>query len=108
MTSAVVLDAWALMAIVRREQPAMGRVYEILKDAEDDRVKVTMSIVNVGEVYYQVARRFDEPAADQMLAYVRRLAVTLLPATDARVVAAARIKAANRLSYADAFAVAAA
>lgn len=96
------------MAIVRREQPAMGRAYEILKDAEDDRVKVTMSIVNVGEVYYQVARRFDEPAADQMLAYVRRLAVTLLPATDARVVAAARIKAANRLSYADAFAVAAA
>ncbi|MFN8422512.1 MAG: PIN domain-containing protein [Anaerolineae bacterium] len=104
----VVLDAWALMAIVRREQPAMGRVYSVLKDAESARVTVSMSIVNVGEVYYQVARAFGEVAADQLLAYMRQLAMTILPATDARVVAAARIKAAHRLSYADAFAVAAA
>lgn len=108
MTSNVVLDAWALMAIVRREQPAMSRVYGLLKEAEEGRFDVAMSIVNVGEVYYQVARAYGEVAADQMLAYIRRLAMTILPATDARVVAAARTKATHRLSYADAFAVAAA
>lgn len=107
MTSDVVLDAWALMAIVRREQPAMGRVYDVLRNAEAGSIVVAMSIVNVGEVYYHVARSFDAAAADQLLTYIRRLALTILPATDARVMAAARIKAAHRLSYADAFAVAA-
>lgn len=108
MTTRVVLDAWALMALVRREHPAMGRVYGLLRDAEAAKVAVAMSIINVGEVYYHVARTIGAEAAERFLAYVGRLALTMLPATDARVIAAARLKANHRLSYADAFAVAAA
>lgn len=107
MTLNVVLDAWALMSIVRREQPAMGRVYGVLRDAEDGRAQVAMSVINVGEVYYHVARAFGMEDGDRLLAYVRRLAIAILPATDERVMAAARIKAKHRVSYADAFAVAA-
>lgn len=108
MTTNVVLDAWALMSIVRREQPAMGRVYGVLRDAEDGRAQVAISAINVGEVYYHVARALGLEDADRLLAYVRRLAMGILPATDERVLAAARIKARHRVSYADAFAVAAA
>jgi predicted nucleic acid-binding protein len=95
----VVLDAWALMSLMRHE--ATGpRVAELL----DDRSGV-MSWVNLGEVAYKRGRTIGLAEAE---ADVRHFATTItaeLP--DHRLVfAAARFKAAGGLSYADAFAAA--
>jgi predicted nucleic acid-binding protein len=64
-----------------------------------------MSWINLGEVYYTVLRAAGAPVADAKLNLLKPL-VALDPATPDRVLAAARIKAAHPLAYADAFAIA--
>jgi len=69
------------------------------------RVRPIMSWINLGEVYYTIRRTVGVAEADQTLALLRPM-LTLDAASAERVLAAARIKAAHPLAYADAFAVA--
>jgi hypothetical protein len=48
----IVLDAWAILAYLQREEPAASRVREILKKAEARQVDLFVSLINVGEVFY--------------------------------------------------------
>jgi predicted nucleic acid-binding protein len=105
-----VLDAWALIALLQEEQPAAQRVYSLLEQTEenDPSVQLFLSIINLGEVYYIIGRRQGEREAEETINIVHQLSLTILPATEEHVVSAAKIKLYHRLSYADAFAVAAA
>jgi len=95
----VVLDAWALLAVLNDEPPA-ARV----EQAIDEEVGV-ISWINLGEVLYRaIPRRGERRAMDAVRAVSRRLQVEDVDAP--LVLDAARLKAAHRLSYADAFCVA--
>lgn len=97
MTS--VLDAWAILAVFRGE-PAGPRVKEMLASEE-----TLMSSVNLGEVLYWTIRSHGRDRAEAMIQDVRKL--TIVEDPDWPLVrAAARIKVAGGLSYADAFCVA--
>jgi predicted nucleic acid-binding protein len=69
------------------------------------RGRPIMSWINLGEVYYTIHRAAGAAEADKTLTQLRPLLV-LDAATPEPVLAAARIKAAHPLAYADAFAVA--
>ena len=69
---------------------------------------VVMSIINVGEVLYIVERERGLKKAHEVLAGLKQLSIEILPASQDAVFAAAHIKANFRISYADAFVVAAA
>ncbi|HEY4996482.1 MAG TPA: type II toxin-antitoxin system VapC family toxin [Solirubrobacteraceae bacterium] len=95
----VVLDAWAVLAVLNDEPPA-ARV----ERAIDDDVGV-ISWINLGEVLYRaIPRRGERRAMDAVRAVSRRLQVEDVDGP--LVLGAARLKAAHRLSYADAFCVA--
>jgi predicted nucleic acid-binding protein len=96
----VCLDSWAVLAWLDGEEPAATAVQEAF-----DTERPWMSWINVGEVAYQVERRHGH--ADAAL-IVRRLraAAALDDATSERVLAAARIKAAHPIAFADCFAAA--
>ena len=64
-----------------------------------------MSWLNVGEVAYQVERRHGIDEADLVVGRLRA-AAALDEVTPARMLAAARIKAAHPIAFADCFAVA--
>lgn len=98
--SAVVLDSWAVLRLLEGTVPAAGRVQEILAEG-----RPIMSWINLGEVYYVTHRA---QGADEANAVIRdlRTKLTLDPATEHRVLAAATIRADHRLAYADAFAAA--
>ena len=102
-----VLDSFALLAFLEGEQ-GMERVKEILKDAEKGRAVVFLSWINLGEVLYITEREQGLRQAREALAYIRSLPITMLEVTSQDVLDAAHIKATQRLSYADAFVVAAA
>ncbi len=51
-----VLDAWAMLAWLNDEQPAADKVQKMLDEAETGGLQLRMSIINVGEVYYRLAR----------------------------------------------------
>ncbi len=94
------LDSWAVLAWLDGEEPAASAVEEVFETE-----RPWMSWLNVGEVAYQIERRHD---AGEAALVVRRLraAVALDEVTPERVLAAARIKAAHPIAFADCFAAA--
>ncbi len=67
-----------------------------------------MTTINWGEVYYLMVRRKGERDANAAVAYMQAIQIELVEATQQRILNAAKIKARYPLSYADAFAIAAA
>ena len=106
MNKRYVLDAWALLALLQSEEPAASRVRELLLEGERQQATVLLSIVNLGEVYYRVGKRSSRAEAVDTLEMIRRLALTIVPAHEELVLAAADLKIAHAISYADAFAAA--
>jgi predicted nucleic acid-binding protein len=101
----LVLDAWAVMVWLKGRQPAADRMRRLLEAADRRERRLSMSIVNLGEVFYLCVKARD-------LAYGRRVLETLHPrvmtisAHDELVMLAATLKARHAISYADGFAAA--
>ncbi len=108
MNSRFVLDSWALIALLNKEQPASAEVEELLQKAAEGQAFFALSIINLGEIYYIVGRSRGNQAADDFLDRIKRLPIQIIQADEPRVLAAARLKMAYSISYADAFATAAA
>jgi len=104
---AFVLDTFALLAYLK-DEPAAARIEKVLVVAGKEKCRLFASIINLGEVLYITERRGGVSKAQDALALIRQLPIEILPADEQAVFAAAHIKANHALSYADAFAVAAA
>lgn len=102
---AYVLDAHALMAYLQKEK-GHERVENFLARALKGEVTVLLSLINWGEIVYNVQRDHGKEVADELIQDIDRGPITLAQVTRKRVDGAARIKSQYRLSYADAFAVA--
>ena len=105
MTNTFVLDAFAMLAYLQKERGS-ERVRDLLS-ADQKGTPVIMNAVNIGEVYYILARERLVGEADFFIDLIvpsLNIRVELNDMQD--VIAAARIKAAHPLSYADAFAAA--
>jgi uncharacterized protein len=105
MRAGVVLDAWAAIALLRQEEAATS-VRRHLKRAQSGNLRIVINVINLGEVYYRMIQIAGEQRADEGLDLLRHLPIEILPVRERLVLDAARLKAAHRISYADAFAVA--
>ena len=103
-----VLDAWAVIAFLQAEEPANSRVKELLADADTGTTETCISVINLGEVFYTIAKRQGNSVARTAIAGVHKLPISVIDAAEERVFAAAEVKSKYPISYADAFAVAAA
>ncbi|WP_258084786.1 type II toxin-antitoxin system VapC family toxin [Thermococcus thermotolerans] len=101
----VVLDSYALLAYLLREEGA-ERVRDLLRKAKMGEVEVYMNVVNLGEVYYTIARRKGVDIADFVVANLLKSPILFVHVDERLSLIAARIKAFHKLSYADAFAAA--
>jgi PIN domain nuclease of toxin-antitoxin system len=99
------LDSFAVLAWVQDEAGA-GKVETLLTRARRRRVPLLLSIINLGEVYYRLARQHGHSLAETVVRQIEILPVQLSPCDQALALEAARIKADFPMSYADAFAVA--
>ena len=106
MIEQFVLDAWALLALLQAEEPAASRVKQLFLAADQRQAGLSMSIVNVGEVYYRIGKVRGRREAVETLETIRHLPLTIISASDELVLAAADLKMKYSISYADAFAVA--
>jgi ribonuclease VapC len=102
-----ILDAFALMAYLENE-PGAERVEAILEDAEKGKSHIYISIINLGEVVYNIERKHGLSKAQDALGLFQKMPIEILPADNQTVLAGAHIKANYPLSYADAFVVVAA
>ncbi len=100
MVRRYVLDSYALLALLQDEEGAQE--VEDLITGED--TQVTMSVLNLGEVFYIVARKGGEEAAREFERKVMETPkISVADASWERVRAAAALKAAGGLSFADCF-----
>ena len=105
MAAAKVLDNWALLCYLEQE-PGFEKIIELFEKAVESSKPLFMCIVNWGEVYYQVARRFGEQKAQEIEKLIQTLPITLVEADKELTREAARVKAIKKMAYADCFAVA--
>jgi len=99
-----VLDSWALLSWLKGAPHAAGEVRRILEQSEQGRVELLMSIMNVGEVYYILAKNVGPQEAENFLGDFRGMPVKSVAVPKALVMAAAHLKAKYPISYADAIA----
>lgn len=105
--AAKVLDSWALMAFFN-DEPSAQEVEKLLIGASEDKLKLLLSVVNWGEIYYSVMRGGSQTLAEQKVREIAGLPIELVPvAEDLELVRQAAIfKATKKMSYADCFAAA--
>lgn len=102
-----VLDSFAVFAHLEDEVGAT-RVRAVLGAAAAGKAQAYLSVLNLGEIVYITEREIGLAAAQLALSAIEQLPIRVLDATRERVLAAAHVKASYAISYADAFAVAAA
>lgn len=101
----IVLDSWAVLAYLEDENPGQ-QVATILADAHEHGTSLLMATVNVGEVWYILAREVSETDADRAVTDLKQLGIQFVDADWKLTRLAAGFKAKHRMSYADCFAAA--
>ena len=106
MRKARLLDSFALLAYLKKEK-TYQEVKNILASHQEGEEDLLMNEINVGEVYYILARERSLEAAEYFLHDIlQALAIKITPNSLFDVIDAAKIKAQFAIAYADAFAVA--
>jgi predicted nucleic acid-binding protein len=100
-----VLDSWALLCYLEQE-PGFEKIIGLFEKAVESSKPLLMCVINWGEVYYQVARRFGDSKAQEVESLIQTLPIAIVEADKGITREAARIKATKRLAYADCFAAA--
>lgn len=100
-----VLDTFALLAFFQGE-PSGVTVQTLFEQALDNQAALGLSLISAGELFYITHRKRGATRADAVWADLQQLPVSIYPVTEARVRAAAQVKARQTVSYADAFSIA--
>ena len=100
-----VLDSYALMAFFEDESGA-DLVRELILKAEENKISLLMSVVNLGEVWYSIARTNSPEVADQYTGEIRGMAIELVDVDWQLTHQAAAFKVNGNISYVDCFAAA--
>ena len=99
-----VLDSFALLAFLNKEA-GFAQVKTLLHTAEAAGAPLLMNEINVGEVFYIIAKARSLEKAEDFLHRLATLPIKPVSNTFPDVLEAARVKAQFPLSYADAFTV---
>ena len=102
---AYVLDTWAVIAYLE-DEPSGEQVEDLIATAHEEQIPIHMSVVNVGEIWYTIAREVSEEEADASVKLLRDLRIQFEDADWTLTQEAARFKSLNKMSYADCYAAA--
>ena len=102
---ALVLDSWAVIAYLE-DEPAAGQIADLIASAHEEETPISMTVVNVGEVWYTIAREISEAEANASIKELRDLRIEFADVDWELTQEAARFKSQHKLSYADCYAAA--
>ncbi len=100
-----VLDSYAMMAFFE-DEPGADLVRSLLLKAEESDLKLLMSVVNLGEVWYSIARATSPKTAEQYIQEIHGMAIDIVDADWGLTRQAAVFKANGNIAYGDCFAAA--
>lgn len=102
---AYVLDTWAVIAYLE-DEPSAPQIADLIASAHEEQIPVCMTVVNVGEVWYILAREVSEEEANNSVKRLRDLRIQFIDADWELTREAARFKSKHKMSYADCYAAA--
>ena len=102
---AYVLDTWAVIAYLE-DEPSAPQIADLIASAHEEEIPVYMTVVNVGEVWYTIAREISEAEADSSVKQLHDLRIQFQNADWELTQEAARFKSKQKMSYADCYAAA--
>lgn len=105
MAAPKVLDSFALVAFLE-DEPGAEEVERQLLKAEEAGQRLLMTVVNLGEVWYSIARTDSEKTADEKIREIQGMAIEIVDADWTLTRQAAVFKTKGKVSYADCFAAA--
>ena len=105
MDRSYVLDSYAMIAHFEDEAGG-GQVRKVLKAAHAGKTTLYMSVINLGEIYYNTYRERGREKADEAVFLLRQLPVTIVDADIEMTIEAAELKSLHPVAYADCFAAA--
>jgi uncharacterized protein len=100
-----VLDSFALLVFFE-QQKDWEKVEYYLVQASNDKVELSMSLINYGEIFYITAQREGLEEAERIIKIVDGLPIHIVNPDKAQTIHAATHKAEGGISYADCFAAA--
>ncbi len=102
-----VFDAYAVLCWMQ-EEPGASYIQDLMDKAEKRLLDIRISAINIGEVFYRLTKVGREHDAALFMSDLVKHVFPwkVVPATNARVWEAARLKARYSISYADAFVLA--
>jgi len=103
--SAYVLDSYAMIAHFEDETGG-DRVRTLLIAAQGGKTDLYMSVINLGEIYYNTYRERGREKADEVVFMMRQLPVAIVNADMDLTIEAAGLKSVHPVAYADCFAAA--
>lgn len=101
----IVLDSQPVIAYFEKAE-GWESVAELLHQAGDGKIDLSMSVVNWGEVYYVTLREYGEEHAERVENALKNMPIEIVDADMDLTQIAARLKARGGISYADCFAAA--
>ena len=105
MNDCIVFDSFALVCFFHKE-PGWNKVKGVFYSLSSSDQKALLSVINWGEFYYIVKRRVGKDKAEEALALLEQLPISIIPVDNDLVKAAAELKSEHPVSYADAFCIA--
>jgi predicted nucleic acid-binding protein len=105
-TKPLILDSWAVVAFIEAEEPAAEKMEALIAEARENATPLLITSVNLGEVWYSLARAYSEARADESVAHLLQLGVEVVVADWDLAYQAAKFKVKGNISYADCFAAA--
>src|SRR5258706_13125681 len=99
-----VLDSWAIIALVQ-DEPAAGRVEEMLDESATGKAPLLMSWYNAGETFYILAKRKNREVAEEFMTRLPSLPIRMVLPDEVAVPPAPRRTTSNAVAFGDAFAI---
>jgi ribonuclease VapC len=100
-----VLDSFALMAYFE-DEPGADFVRGLIHKAVESDTNLLMTVVNLGEVWYSIARTNSAEVADQYIHEIKGMGIEVVDIDWALTRQAAAFKVNGNISYGDCFAAA--
>ncbi|MBK9332264.1 MAG: type II toxin-antitoxin system VapC family toxin [Ignavibacteria bacterium] len=100
-----IFDSSALISYLDGE-PNAEKVADYLEEINDKELDAFLCVINLGEIYYHFLRTGGSNTGDVILSTIKTLPLIIVEANIDLTLSAGRIKAFNKMSYADCFAAA--
>lgn len=101
----LVFDSWAILAFLEGE-PEADKVEALILRGDESKSPMWITTVNLGEVWYSIARKRSAPEADKKVDEILRLGFEVVDVNWALARQAARFKSEHKLACGDCFAAA--